>query len=321
MDDYIMDSFAIPNTECSLTRKCTGEQVQLSNPLLGDHGLPLVTSEEVATLVRESGNTRSALLLDCRNFYEFEGGHINGAIRATPEALNELFMNNRDLIRLPAFRGFLIAHAQKELSKSMIIRLVKAFRGESSSSKTSRSIEKSNCASKCESKVSFAASHRRYHKNPIEKEQIVKVFGFSEPGVCPNAKKTQILRKKENRTSKSVESSRIEFNSRLKKRKRTASGVLECSQIPPSLGSSESGIGIELIFYCEFSSVRAVDCFSDFRSADRTFNQFRFPKLSYPNVRILRGGYFEFVSMFPELCESLVGNPTKYCKMRIGFTS
>lgn len=317
-----MDSLAITKTECSLIQKCAREQVQSSYPLLGDHGLPLVTSEEAATLVRESGNTRSAILIDCRNFYEYEGGHINGAIRATPDALNELFMKNRDLISLPAFRGFLIAHAKKELSKSMIIRLVKAFRGESSSSKTSHSIEKSHCGSKCDaSKVSFAASHRRYHKNPIEKEQIVKVFGFSEPGVCPNAKKTQPLQKKENQTSKSVESSRIELRSRLKKRKRTASGIIECSQITPSLGSSESGIGIELIFYCEFSSVRAVDCFSDFRSANRMFNQYRFPKLSYPNARILRGGYFEFVSMFPDLCESLVGNPTKYCQMRIGYAS
>ncbi|XP_028968971.1 cdc25-like protein phosphatase twine [Galendromus occidentalis] len=63
-----------------------------------------------------------------------------------------------------------------------------------------------------------------------------------------------------------------------------------------------------LIFHCEFSSERGPKMSQYLREKDRETNVY--PKLHYPEVYILKGGYKEFFDSFRELCV-----PQEYMKM------
>ncbi|CAL9730650.1 M-phase inducer phosphatase [Monosporozyma unispora] len=57
-----------------------------------------------------------------------------------------------------------------------------------------------------------------------------------------------------------------------------------------------------LIFHCEFSSHRGPTLASHLRNCDRIINQDNYPKLYYPDIVILDGGYKSFYDKFPMLC-------------------
>jgi rhodanese-related sulfurtransferase len=65
-----------------------------------------------------------------------------------------------------------------------------------------------------------------------------------------------------------------------------------------------------LIFHCEFSSERGPWMAQFFRKADREKNRFFYPRLHYPEVYVLKGGYKEFYKCHKELC-----SPQKYVEM------
>jgi rhodanese-related sulfurtransferase len=49
-----------------------------------------------------------------------------------------------------------------------------------------------------------------------------------------------------------------------------------------------------IIFHCEFSQCRGPEMAAFFRKLDRKMNESSYPKLHYPNVYILQGGFSEF---------------------------
>ena len=57
-----------------------------------------------------------------------------------------------------------------------------------------------------------------------------------------------------------------------------------------------------IIFHCEFSQRRAPILYSYLRGVDRDFNTEVYPKLFYPEIYLLEGGFSKFVSDFPKLC-------------------
>lgn len=59
---------------------------------------------------------------------------------------------------------------------------------------------------------------------------------------------------------------------------------------------------ILLIFHCEFSSHRGPALASHLRNCDRIINQDNYPKLYYPDILLLDGGYKEFYDKLPEFC-------------------
>ena len=68
------------------------------------------------------------------------------------------------------------------------------------------------------------------------------------------------------------------------------------------LGFSEKKGSIskkKIIFHCEFSQARGPKMYQLLRSYDREINYFQYPKLTYPNLCILEGGYSRFVEKFP----------------------
>lgn len=61
--------------------------------------------------------------------------------------------------------------------------------------------------------------------------------------------------------------------------------------------------GAIVVFHCEFSSERAPKVAGFFRDIDREVNRVNYPKLYYPHVYILDGGYKKFYTDYPEHCE------------------
>lgn len=65
-----------------------------------------------------------------------------------------------------------------------------------------------------------------------------------------------------------------------------------------------------IIFHCEFSSQRAPKMYGHIRNLDRKMNLKNYPKLDFPYMYIMDGGYKDFFSKFEELCE---GGYTMMC--------
>ena len=64
-----------------------------------------------------------------------------------------------------------------------------------------------------------------------------------------------------------------------------------------------------LIFHCEFSSERAPRLARFLRNQDRLLNAEKYPKLNYPEMYMLQGGYKDFYHQFPGLCDPIGYTP------------
>jgi hypothetical protein len=84
---------------------------------------------------------------------------------------------------------------------------------------------------------------------------------------------------------------------------------------PPS-GVQEAPV---FVFYCEFSQKRGPRMNRAVRSFDRRLNDY--PKLHYPEMYLLEGGYREFYKNFSDLCVPMgympmLGDPEKERKCK-----
>lgn len=59
---------------------------------------------------------------------------------------------------------------------------------------------------------------------------------------------------------------------------------------------------LAIVFHCEFSSKRGPSAYKLLRGMDRTANFERYPKMFFPYMYILEGGYKEFFSQYPKAC-------------------
>ncbi|KAH8102861.1 hypothetical protein BXZ70DRAFT_889702 [Cristinia sonorae] len=74
--------------------------------------------------------------------------------------------------------------------------------------------------------------------------------------------------------------------------------------------SGDSGKKTVLVFHCEFSHKRAPTFAKHLRSRDRAMNNHVYPKIHYPEVYILEGGYCQFYKECAPRCE-----PSGYVQM------
>ena len=65
-----------------------------------------------------------------------------------------------------------------------------------------------------------------------------------------------------------------------------------------------------VVFYCEFSTMRGPSQYRYLRNEDRKLNEHHFPKLHYPELYVLDGGYAHFFSLASADCD-----PCRYVKM------
>ncbi|WVQ79118.1 hypothetical protein IAT38_001213 [Cryptococcus sp. DSM 104549] len=72
---------------------------------------------------------------------------------------------------------------------------------------------------------------------------------------------------------------------------------------PSRSGQLGDGEQVVLVFHCEFSAKRAPTFAKHLRSRDRSINGAVYPKIYYPEVYILEGGYCGFYQDRPERCD------------------
>ncbi|KAL4227027.1 M-phase inducer phosphatase 1 [Mactra antiquata] len=64
-----------------------------------------------------------------------------------------------------------------------------------------------------------------------------------------------------------------------------------------------------IVFHCEFSSERGPKMYRFLRSSDRDMNKDNYPKLHYPEIYLLEGGYKIFHGKYQSLCDPMGYKP------------
>lgn len=81
---------------------------------------------------------------------------------------------------------------------------------------------------------------------------------------------------------------------------------------PELLTATAASERIALVFHCEFSSERAPRQALHIRQLDRTINADNYPRLTFPDMYILEGGYRAYWQQFADRCDP----PGQYLPMR-----
>jgi hypothetical protein len=69
-----------------------------------------------------------------------------------------------------------------------------------------------------------------------------------------------------------------------------------------------------IVFHCEFSSQRGPRMWQYVRNLDRSLNIDNYPKLDFPQIYVMKGGYDQFVREYAELCTPIGSYRTMLCK-------
>jgi hypothetical protein len=69
-----------------------------------------------------------------------------------------------------------------------------------------------------------------------------------------------------------------------------------------------------IVFHCEFSSQRGPKMWQFVRKLDRHLNMEEYPKLDFPQIFVLKGGYDQFVRDHAALCTPIGSYRTMLCK-------
>ena len=85
----------------------------------------------------------------------------------------------------------------------------------------------------------------------------------------------------------------------------------------------DSGKPVMLIFHCEFSSERAPKMAGLLRNRDRVDNFVDYPRLCFPEVFVLKGGYKAFFEAFPQVVHNPPPPPSSHtnCLVYLHFYS
>ncbi|KAK8861570.1 hypothetical protein IAR55_002392 [Kwoniella newhampshirensis] len=89
--------------------------------------------------------------------------------------------------------------------------------------------------------------------------------------------------------------------------------------VPSRSGELGEGEQVVLVFHCEFSAKRAPTFAKHLRSRDRLINNALYPRIFYPEVYILEGGYCGFYQTQPDQCDPKGYTPMddpKHCVRR-----
>lgn len=84
---------------------------------------------------------------------------------------------------------------------------------------------------------------------------------------------------------------------------RGAQNAVDAESLQDILSNLPEGKSTALIFHCEFSQHRAPTLYRWLRRVDRENNLENYPKLTYPHMYVMEGGYCSFYEAFRDLCE------------------
>ena len=62
---------------------------------------------------------------------------------------------------------------------------------------------------------------------------------------------------------------------------------------------------VQIVLHCEFSSKRGPSMLTKLRELDRKYNANEYPRLFFPELYLLEGGYKEFYTKFPQACDPI----------------
>ena len=231
-----------------------------------------------------SKKLKNLIVIDCRNDYEFNGGHVNEAINISDKkVIDYLFIKNQILFQNEEFLTYFSSYKNKSIDLNLAVKLVTDYlKKENIRLKD----QFSNCDRKYiimkNFKVPKSRIKRRYSK--ANKEIDMKVQdGHINKTYIKNICSLKTLKAEEN----------------ILKRK--------CSQ--KNIDTFSTTV---MVFYCEFSSKRAPEMYNLLRSLDRKANGEDYPNLYYPDIYLLHKGYSNFVNNYSAYCN---GEGAKYVKM------
>jgi len=84
----------------------------------------------------------------------------------------------------------------------------------------------------------------------------------------------------------------------------SSDNVIQCTYKPVAPAKR-----VVIIFHCEFSSERGPSLLRFLRNQDRALNEHHYPKLFYPELYLLEGGYKLFYEQFTNFCEPQTYKP------------
>lgn len=220
------------------------------------------------------------VLIDCRFEYEFKGGSIKNSIHIPdPRTIEHIFIKNRKLFQFLHFRFLFAGQKGKTMTIESFERLKEEFFNYNNLNRHSPDKKKAKIDQNNKKSLSL----------------INNKFSFANENETKNIK---IKMAKPNQIIK------FEPNSFLFKS--TGTRQSNKSRTKTELDS------LIIVFYCEFSSKRAPGIYSFLRGLDRMENMKNYPKVYYPNIYLLEGGYSNFVEKHDQYC---VGKGEKYQRM------
>ncbi|CAH8503506.1 unnamed protein product [Heterobilharzia americana] len=226
-------------------------------------GLHCVSADTVAELV--SGNSKrniNYVIVDCRFPYEYEGGHIKGAINifTHSDIVQEIFN------RVPAQRPPGTSGPPRYLGEDLARRLAVTQR-EPLSAPCELISDDDDADDDVDELLGNTTSEVSDSDLPCADDDVVLEADLQSD----SPKSEPDLSYGSNGTSNSGESN---------------------SQDSPFV----------VIFHCEFSSQRAPALAAFLRSVDRVSNYHRYPFLYFPEIYVMKGGYSAFYRKFSHMC-------------------
>jgi len=93
------------SNSCEQVNQFNADEFQYEAPILPvieNHDNPVmktISADTVVNVLKSNNNGNPYIIIDCRYDYEYNGGHIRGAINVkSPDILERLFISNRSLL-------------------------------------------------------------------------------------------------------------------------------------------------------------------------------------------------------------------------------
>lgn len=253
----------------------------------------------------------NVIFIDCRFEYEFNGGHVPGAINISDSRVfqklffNDYSKNKKSLLRF--IKKYKNTRIEEETADHILANykrhLEKKSRKNSALVPNETSLHERLRADPKRRGLAANQLENFRKKTRRNTKDNVRVFQNQRTKVKNglSSKITTKIRSSKRDTKKAKKFEKLLSHKKIK-RKTKKKVQKKCSGDKSRLYHHRFSSDIILIFYCEFSSKRGPKMYSLCREFDREMNKFRYPELTYPNIYLMNGGYQCFHENFKYFC-------------------